>query len=84
MKGRVLIAGGLSGYWCGSVAADQSPEIFHGPGSQITKEAKDDSSLSRASFNIKIDAMRYFRQSSVTENGNTGNTDVRWIDRSMR
>jgi hypothetical protein len=63
MKGRALVACRLSGYWCGTIATGQSPEIFHRLGSDVTKEAKDDS-MSRSvvtNFDIKIDAMRYFR-----------------------
>jgi hypothetical protein len=76
MKGRVLIACGLSGYGCSPIAADQSPEIFHRLWSHVTKEAKDDSPSRRVvtNFKIKINAMRYFRQSSVMYKGNT---DVR-------
>jgi hypothetical protein len=63
MKGRALVACGLSGYGCSSIAASQSPEIFHRLGSDVTKEAKDDSMRRSVvtNFDIEIDAMRYFR-----------------------
>jgi hypothetical protein len=82
MKGRALVACRLSGYRCGSIAASQSPEIFHRLGSDVTKEAKDDSMRRSVvtNFDIKIDAMRYFRQSSVMQNGYKS---VRWMYRSV-